>query len=362
MTGIRFIRTHYNYADFSTSISPAIELALERRESPDTVVLNIFDGDSFTVGYFDDPVKSMDLDFCRRENIVVRRRQNAGGAVLGAHGCAFLVLYLNTDTDQVPMKTIQEAFNRTLTLLAESIRELFGIEAVYRPLNDVEVNGRKIVASSARLEKKILTVRCMINVCPTDRDVLTKAIRVAPEKVEDKQIREVGKRFTCLEEETHRPITGKELLTLTERCVGKIFGPLFYLDPMPVSPVEEIYAGMYQEKYISDEWFYANSETSRFKNIPGGVVKKEGRHKAVAGLIRTTVLLDDNRIHDIIITGDFHPTPNSVLSEMENALRNKPCDLGIIEKEVEKIFKRSDVEIAGTTPADFMIALDKAFR
>jgi lipoate---protein ligase len=362
MHGIRFIRTGYNYADFSTSISPAIERALEKRESFDTVVLNIFDGDSFTVGYFDDPEKSMDLDFCRRENIIVRRRQNAGGAVIGADGCAFLALYLNTDGDRVPMKTIRTAFEKTLTLLAESISELFDIEAVYRPLNDVEVNGRKLVASSARLEKKILTVRCMINVCPTDRDVLTRAIKVAPEKIQDKKIKEVGKRFTCLEEETLRKVTDKELLILTERTVGKIFGTQDQLVPMTVSSVEETYARTGREKYESDEWFYANSEGSRFKHIPETAVKREGRHKAVAGLIRATVLIIDDSIHDIIITGDFHPTPNSILTEMENSLRNKPCDPDIIEKAVQAIFDRPDVEIAGTTPADFLAALDKVLR
>ena len=362
MREIRFIRTDYNYADFSTSISPAIELAMEKGESSDTVVLNIFSGDSFTVGYFDDPEKSMDLDFCKREKIIVRRRQNAGGAVIGAKGCAFLVLYLNTDSSKAPMKTIQGAFNRTLTLLAESIKKLFHVEAEYRPLNDVEVNGRKIVASSARLEKKILTVRCMINVCPTNRDILTKAIKVAPEKIQDKQIKEVGQRFTCLEEEANRKITESELLLLTQKTVERIFGPDYVLSLKPISKKERKYAKKYQEKYVSDEWFFANSEKSRFRNVPEGVIKKEGRHKAMAGLIRVTVLLMKNNIHDIMITGDFHPTPNSILTEMENALRNNPCDVGILKKEIIRIFKRNDVEIAGTTPADFMAAIQKAVQ
>lgn len=360
MGTLRFIRTNYNYADFSTSISPAIELALEQGESPDTVVLNIFGGDSFTVGYFDDPVKSMDLDYCRREKIIVRRRQNAGGAVIGADGCAFFVLYLNTLSGLSPMTTIEDAFRRTLTFLVESIRELFGIEAVYRPLNDVEVNGKKIVASSARLEKKILTVRCMINVCPTDRDVMTKAIRVAPEKIKDKKIKEVGKRFTCLEEELDRKIEDGELLGLTEMTVRKLFGSGIVLEPMMVSAAEEKYAKEYQGKYVSDEWFFANSEKTRFGLIPEGIIKTEGRHKAVAGLIRATILVNENKIHDLIITGDFHPTPNSILREMEASIRNKPCTLSVIEKEIQRIFDRKDVEIAGTTPMDFMAAFEKA--
>ena len=80
MEQLRFIKTEYTYADFSTSISPAIELALERRQVESTVILNTFGGGSFTVGVLEDPEKSLDLDYCRREKIVVRRRQNAGGS------------------------------------------------------------------------------------------------------------------------------------------------------------------------------------------------------------------------------------------------------------------------------------------
>ena len=360
MGKLRFIRTNYNYADFSTSISPAIELALEKGESPDTVVLNIFGGDSFTVGYFDDPVKSMDLEYCWKENIIVRRRQNAGGAVIGADGCAFFVLYLNTASGHCPMTNIEEAFRRTLSPLAETIQQMFDIESAYRPLNDVEVNGKKIVASSARLEKKILTVRCMVNVCPTDRAVMTKAIRVAPEKIKDKKIKEVGKRFTCLEEELDRKIAYSELMKLTKITVEKIFGSGTLLEPKSFSAVEEQYAREYQEKYVSDEWFFANSEKMRFGTIPEGVIKTEGRHKALAGLIRVTLLVDKNKIYDLVITGDFHPTPNTILKEMEDAIRYKACDLPLIEREMQKIFGRNDVEIAGTTPKDFMAAFEKA--
>ncbi|MFO7962891.1 MAG: hypothetical protein R6U50_03130 [Desulfobacterales bacterium] len=362
MADIRFIRTAYNYADFSTSVSPAIELALECRQAPDTVVLNIFDGDSFTVGYFDDPVKSMDLDFCRRENIIVRRRQNGGGAVLGAHGCAFLVFYLDTDHERAPMKTIRDAFGLTLPRLSHSIRDLFGVDAVHRPLNDVEVAGRKIVASSARMEKKILTIRCMINVCPTDRGVMDRAIRVAPEKIKDKKIKGVGRRFTCLNEELGRNVTEKELLDLTQSTVHGLFGPSLTLVPSAVSAVENAYSEAYQKRYTSDDWFFANSEIRRFKKIPRGSIKKEGRHKALAGLIRFTLLIKDNTVCDIIITGDFHPAPNTVLTEMENAIRHMKCDSHLIARAVTDIFNRDDVEITGTTPADFISAFEKALK
>ena len=55
MKQLRFMETEYNYADFSTSVSPAVELSMEQRQVHSTVLLNIFQGDSFTVGFLDDP-------------------------------------------------------------------------------------------------------------------------------------------------------------------------------------------------------------------------------------------------------------------------------------------------------------------
>jgi lipoate-protein ligase A len=362
METLRFITTDYTYADFSTSISPAIELAMERRESKSTVVLNRFRGGSFTVGVLEDPEKSLDLDYCRRHGYVVRRRQNAGGAVWGPKGGAIIVLYLDTALPWVPMKTVKDGFQITLTRLAEVVQEMFHIPAVYRPLNDVEVEGRKVIATSARLENGILTMRLLTNVAPTDREVLTSAIRMPVEKTQDKKIKEAGARFTCLESEIGKEVTDSDLEAFTRLTVEKVFGRDVGLVPGGMSPVEERYSKEYQEKFVSDEWFYANSERTRFKGAPKDAVKKEGRWKAPAGLITTTLLLREDKIHDLIITGDFHPSPSRVIRDMEDALRGKPADLAVIEAEMKRIFARPDVEIPGVEVKDVLGAFTRALQ
>jgi lipoate-protein ligase A len=361
MEELRFIKAEYTYADFSTSISPAIELALEKRETMGTAVLNIFRGGSFTVGVLDDPEKSLDLDYCRENRIVVRRRQNAGGAIWGPDGGAFIVIYVDTMLPWVPMKSIKDAFAVTLTHLAEAVRELFNINAIYRPLNDIEVEGRKLIPTSARLEKGILTMRLLVNVVPTNQDLLKRSIRTPIEKMEDKKIKDVGARFTCLEKEARRKIDTSELEALTRRTIERVFGSEVTLVPGELSALEKEYAAAYQRKYTSAPWFYANCERMRFKEIPPDALKAEGRHKALAGLIRVTLLTCHNEIHDLIITGDFHPTPYGVLKDMEDALRGKRCDIEMVEEEIQGIFSQPDVEIAGTEVKDFVSAFHKAF-
>jgi lipoate---protein ligase len=362
MHNLRFITTNYSYADYSTTISPAIERALEERIAPSTVVLNTFSTDSITSGYLDDPEKSINLDFCREHGVVVRRRQNAGGAVFGAKGGAFLCIYVDTEQPWVPIKTIEEAFQVSLGGMAGVLQSMFGFNAQYRPLNDIEVEGRKVVPSSARLEKGILSLRILINVVPTDRALLQKAIITVAEKTQDKKIKDVGKRFTCLEAEAGRKIEPADLEELSQKTVAQIFGDQVALAPGELTGQENQYLDEYQEKFNSDQWFFENSESLRFQQIPPDAVKSEGRHKAPAGLLRVTLLTTADKIHDLIITGDFHPSPYGVLKDMEEALRGKDSSLDTVRTEIEAIYARPDVEMAGIEVKDFTAAFDKALQ
>jgi lipoate-protein ligase A len=361
MKELRYIQCDYSYADYSTSISPAIERSLEEGISPATAVLNIFRSDSITSGYLDDPEKTIDLEYCLVHHILVRRRPNTGGAVLGPKGGAFLCFYLNPLQLGLPLTNIREAFRISLTGIAEAIEELWGIPARYRPLNDVEVEGRKVVPSSARLEKGILSLRLLINVVNTDRETLRQAIKTIPEKVKDKKIKDLGQRFTCLEDEIGRRIIPSDLEALAKLTVDKIFGGEFVLRPGALSLQEERYFTESQDKFNSEEWFFGNSERLRFKNIPADAAKSEGCQKAVAGLIRVTLLTRAGLIHDLIITGDFHPSPYGVIKDMEDALRGAECSLEVVRRKLEAIYARPGVEMAGVEIQDFLAAFTKAF-
>jgi lipoate---protein ligase len=360
MESLRFIRSEHTYADFSTSVSPALERALEEGRSGSTVVLNVFPEDSITIGILDDPEKCLDLDFCRKAGIVVRRRRNTGGAILGAKGSALLVMGLDTRLPWVSMKTLNDGFRIGLEAMAGALYESFGIDAMYRPVNDVEVAGRKLIASSVRLENHILTLRALLNVSPVNREILTGAMVTPPEKMADKGIRDAAERVTCLEREAGRVVAEEEVTAVTERTLRKVFGEGIAVVPGDLNPAEREFASVFEAQYASDEWLYANSERSRFKDIPCGAVRAEGLHKAPAGLIRATLLLLDARIRDVIITGDFHPRPLEIVGDIEAAIRGVEPSAETIRARIRSILSRPGVEIPGATPEDFAAAFEKA--
>jgi lipoate-protein ligase A len=351
----RFLRLNETYADFSISTSPALERGVMEGVSLPTVVLTVFPEDSFTVGILDDPEKAIDLDFCRQKEIVVRRRNTTGGTIYTAKGSAVICYYLRTSDPSVP-QNIGEAFPKILGDFADATRQLFGFPARYRPLNDVEVEGRKLMPSSCKIERNTLVFRLVLNVKPQNVEITSRAILVAPEKVQDKALKTVEERLTHLEREAGREITSGDLENFVRKAVQHSFGEVD-LVPGELKRDEEKYRHEFREVYSREEWFLANSESYRFKKIPPGAKRGEQRIKAVAGLIRAVVLKYQNKIYDLILTGDFHPRPHTILTELESALRGAADDADEIQSRIQKVYHRPGVEISGTTPEDFVTAV-----
>jgi lipoate-protein ligase A len=222
----RFIVGHDSYADFSISISPAVERAVAEGIAPPTVYLNIFSEDSITIGVNEDPQQVLDLAFCCSNNVLTRRRVNGGGAIYAGKGSAFLALYLPTSVRGVP-PTAAIAFPTILGHVAESLREVFGLSASYRPLNDVEIDGRKLVATSLKIEGGVLTFRILLNIKAINTEIAAQAMPLAPEKTRDKKHKDLGSRYTFLEKELDRPITHEELIAacLRQRTAARWRAP-----------------------------------------------------------------------------------------------------------------------------------------
>lgn len=351
----RFLKMNETYADCSISTSPALERGVMEGISPNTVLLDVFPEDSFTVGVLDDPEKSIDLAFCRQRGIVVLRRNTTGGTIYAGRGSGLICYYLRLSEPGVP-QTIGDAFPKLLGDFAQGARELFGFPAKYRPLNDVEVEGRKLMPTSCKIERGTLVLRVVLNLKPQDAQITSRAILMPPEKVQDKDLKTMEARFTYLEREAGREITPQDLDQYIRRVVRLSFGDI-PLTPGGMNEAEKRFCQEFRGKYLSENWFLANSESFRFKNIPPETRRGEKRVKAPAGLIRAVVLEKDGRIHDLILTGDFHPRPITILTEMEDFLRGVQAQAESVAGRIREVFQRSGVEISGTNPEHFIAAV-----
>lgn len=355
----RFVVDHNSYADFSVSVSPAVEKAVINGESPPTVFLNIFDRDSITVGVNEDPEQVLDLDFCRDNGIHFCRRVNGGGPIYAGEGSAFLVFYLPTNHPEAPA-TAAEAFPKMLTAVAEVFNQRYGFPAEYRPLNDIQVEGRKLVPTSLKIENGVMTFRIIVNVKPIDTELAGKAMPMPPEKVQDKALKDLTSRFTWLEREAKREITEEELEAFTLVVTEHAFGESG-LERAPLTDTERGYAETFRSELETDAWLYGKSERNRFGPVlkPGDTVGR-GRVKAMGGMVRTSLALRDGRVLHAIVNGDWHPRPLDAVAWLEDALAGSDADSAALRGRVEKFLARDDVEFAGIEADDLVAALDKA--
>lgn len=355
----RFVVDRNSYADFSVSVSPAVERAVVRGEAPPTVFLNIFDRDSITIGVNEDPEQVLDLDFCRENGVLFRRRVNGGGPIYAGAGSAFLVFFMPTSHPEVP-ETTTEAFPKILTVVADVFRERYGFPAEYRPLNDIQVDGRKLVPTSLKIEDGVMTFRLIVNVKSIDTELAGKAMPMPPEKVQDKVHKDLTSRFTWLEREADREISDAELEAFTLAVTEHAFGEVA-LERAPLSAAERTYADEFRAELDTNAWLFGKSERTRFgPDLRAGDAVGRGRVKAVGGMIRATLAVRDGDVLRAIVNGDWHPRPLDGIAWLEDALAGAKADPGALKDRVEVFLARDDVEFAGIEPSDLAAALDKA--
>lgn len=355
----RFVRGADSYADFSISVSPAVERAVAEGIAPPTVYLNVFSEDSITIGVTEDPNQVLDLAFCRSHGVQTRRRESSGGAIYAGRGSAFLCFYLPVSLPGVP-QTSAEAFPRVLGHVAQALGEVFGLQAAYRPLNDIEVDGRKLVATSLKIENGVMTFRILLNVKAIDTDAAARALPMAPEKVKDKKHKDIGSRYTYLEQELGRGIGAGELADWVRASARRAFGEVVLADG-EMGEAEAGFAAQYARELTSDAWFLERSEASRYgADMREGDVIVRGREKAPAGLIWLSLLVRERRIVRAIVNGDWHPRPLRSVDWLEAGFKGLPATREACGAHIEAFFARQDVEYAGVSPEHLKTAVDKA--
>ena len=359
MSAWRLLVDRGSYADFSVSVSPAVEKAVTRGEAPPTVFLAVFDSDSITIGVNEDPEQVLDLDFCRARGIDFRRRVNGGGPIYAGAGSAFLIYFLPVSHARVPATT-GEAFAGILTAVAEVFRERYGFAAEYRPLNDIQVEGRKLVPTSLKIEDGVMTLRIVINVKPIDTELAGRAMPMPPEKVRDKALKTLESRFTWLEREAGRSVDEAELAEFAIACTERAFGESGLLRGT-LGPAERGYADDFRAELDTERWLFGKSERIRFADtLREGDMLGRGREKAVGGMIRATLAVRDGRVLDAIVNGDWHPRPLESIAWLERALAGVAAEPAALRAAVEAFLAREDVEFAGIEADDLVAALEAA--
>jgi lipoate-protein ligase A len=346
----RVIDTGVMEGRLNIAIGQAIVEAHRTRRVPDTLRFLRFPPTAL-VGRHQALGQEINLEYCRENNIGTARRITGGGAIFMEPGLLGWELAFHRRT--LGVKSLPQLTQEICEAAAEGISRL-GVEARFRPRNDIEIDGRKISGTGGFFDGETLFYQGTVLV-DMDPQIMVSALRVPQAKLEKRQLDSAAQRVVTL-----RELLGDDTPNLEEiqAALTQAFSDRFNLEMVHGQLSEEERAEadlLYREEIGTDEFVGSIEEP------PAARGDLTGRQVCPGGTITSYLRLEgpaQNRIRGALITGDFFITPPRVIYDLESRLRGVYLD--DLDDVVRTFFGKAEVEVLSVSPQDFIASLQNA--
>jgi lipoate-protein ligase A len=345
----RLLDTGVRSAAQNMCLDRAILIAKARDEAPDTFRFLQFSPPAAMVGFHQSVEQEIRRSFCERNGIDINRRITGGGAILFDESS--LGWEVISKLDGGP-RDILGLYDKMCKGAIKGLKRL-AVDAKFRPVNDIEVRGRKISGTGGTEAEGAFLYQGTLLI-DFDIETMLKALRIPTEKLKDKEIGSARERVTSLKQELGKaPALSKVKKAILEGF-KEVLGCTF--EPGPLTAWEQSYLDEYLPYYESNEWVY------KVRRPLDDEKQLYAIHKAPGGIIRVSLLLDQERnvIKYILITGDFFAYPNRAILDLEAAL--KDCKVRRMPMVVKNFFQEQGSELPGVEPQDFIDTIEAALR
>jgi lipoate-protein ligase A len=338
------------------AVYDAVAISRSKQTVPDTLIICWPKSPLVCVGYFQEVEKEVDVDYCKAKKLPIVRRILGGGAVYLDSNQVFYQIIGKRGSEAIPAD-VGAIFRKMLEAPVKTCNEI-GIPAVYKPINDIEVGGRKISGNGAGETDGIAVLTGNI-ILDFNYDEMTKILKVPDEKFRDKLTKSLRERLTTVKREIGHAPTHQAIRDLLVKNYEEALSTRFRKEVI-TKEEERLLQKLTNEKYRSDQWTYEISERhkalsgSRTVKVSGRSIVGQGIYKSPGGLVRVTGEFLDDKIKDLLISGDFTFLPSEKISDLENKLLGAEIREAPLTKAVENFYKESKIESPGTTPGDFV--------
>ncbi|HUH91722.1 MAG TPA: lipoate--protein ligase family protein [Casimicrobiaceae bacterium] len=289
------------------------------------------------------------LDYCRANGVGTARRITGGGAIYFDEGQLGWELVFHRST--LGVASLSELAREICEATAAGLGTL-GVEARYRPRNDIEVEGRKVSGTGGFFDGDTLFYQGTVLI-DLDASRMAAALNVAQAKLAKRALDSAAQRVVTL-----RELLGEAPpIDEVKRALLEGFARHLGITPVAgeITAHEEALAESYYAEEIGTEAFVAGIDDPRARaDVRSATVDGSG------GSVTAHVRLDGggHRIRDALVTGDFFVTPPRTIFDLEAALR------GVAASEagaaVERFFAGANVGLLSSSPADFRRAIEAA--
>jgi lipoate-protein ligase A len=336
--------------------SQAVYHGLAEAMGPDDAPVLILvrpDAPYISIGAHQELDKEVDTGYCARAGLPVYRRHVGGGAVLLDGNQLFFQFVV--PNRQLPVREVERLFPHFIAPAVAAYRAL-GVAAEFRPINDIQVAGRKIGGTGAAgIGEATVMVGSFMR--RFDSDTMARALKVSSEKFRDK-LRTTLEEYVTSMERLLGEVPGTA--TIAEGFAAEVeraFG--WELRPDAPGPVEQEAIAQAERDLDDPEWLHQKGR----EFVPGGVKIQadthltEGSHKAAGGLLRATLLAGDGRVRDLLLSGDVLVFPEAGLERLAAQLVGLPLAREALTEGAREGLQEGAVQIPGVTPEDLAEAI-----
>lgn len=302
----------------------------------------------FCLGCHQDARQEVDLEYTTQNGIPLLRREVGGGAVYLDGEQLFYQFILRKDHPGLPASK-GELYRMILQPVVETYRK-FGVNAEFRPVNDIIANGRKVSGNgAAEINDMVIVVGNFI--LDFNYEMMSRVLRVPDEKFRDKVYKTLSENLSTFQRETGTIPTTAELAADLRQRVEALLGPMVEITEVDATlrqKADERFAEMF-----TDEWLYENDlrkERHPEVKIRDGVFVLQKVVKLPGGLVRLSAINLEGRLADVHLSGDFFIYPTAALGGLEKALEGVPLELEALTQVIQAFYARESVETPGITP------------
>ncbi|MDE1924024.1 MAG: lipoate--protein ligase family protein [Gammaproteobacteria bacterium] len=303
------------------------------------------------IGRHQELSSEVDLDYCRGHGIGVGRRITGGGAIYLDQGQLGWELVFGRRS--LPGSSLADIAREICEAAATGLRRL-GVDARFRPRNDIEVDGRKLSGTGGFFDGDSMIYQGTVLV-DMDPEAMVGALRIPRAKIAKRGLDSAAARVVTLRElggGVAPAIADVEqaLLAGFQTRLGLEF------ERGALTEAEETLARDLHASQIGRDDFVAEID-----GPPGGGGVQVGVHAAAGGTITSYLRREGaagGRVGHLLITGDFFVAPPRLIYDLESHLRGIEIDSA--GAAIDAFFAARPAGVATVTAADFRRSLEAA--
>ena len=291
---------------------------------------------SILIGRNQNTLSEINLDYIKKNNILVVRRLSGGGAVyndLGNINFSFITYRNSSDTQG------KNGFEKFALPVINALQAL-GINAVFTGRNDITIGNKKISGNAQCFQKdKLLHHGTLLYNC--DMSKLSLALKSKPVKFSDKSIKSVGARVTNIADHMKEEMTLFEFKEYLKSYVIETHNiqRIYEFNDKDLEEINKIA----RERFETWEWNYGKSPNYRYINSV----------KYSSGVVEYHLNVEKGQIVSISIYGDFFGEKN--IRELEDKLIGVNHNMQDLQNAMSEI--NIDNYIGGLSDKEFIQGL-----